>query len=47
MWGTTGMGVNINKVQEVLGDAAPVDSLDLVFNPENMKKLADNVRILL
>jgi putrescine transport system substrate-binding protein len=41
MWGTTGMGVNINKVQEVLGDAAPVDSLDLVFNPENMKKLAE------
>lgn len=40
MWGTTGMGVNINKVREVLGDDAPVDSLDLVFNPENMKKLA-------
>lgn len=40
MWGTTGMGVNINKVQEVLGDDAPVNSLDLVFNPENMEKLA-------
>ncbi len=40
MWGTTGMGVNINKVQEVLGDDAPVNSLDLIFNPENMEKLA-------
>ncbi len=40
MWGTTGMGVNINKVREVLGDDAPVDSLELVFNPENMKKLS-------
>ncbi len=40
MWGTTGIGVNINKVKEVLGEDAPVDSLDLIFNPENMKKLA-------
>ncbi len=40
MWGTTGIGVNVNKVKEVLGEDAPVDSLDLVFNPENMKKLA-------
>lgn len=41
MWGTTGLGVNINKVKEVLGDDAPVDSLDLVLNPENIKKLAE------
>ncbi len=41
MWGTTGIGVNINKVKEVLGDDAPVDSLDLVFDPENMKKLSE------
>ncbi|WP_272002249.1 polyamine ABC transporter substrate-binding protein [Roseovarius sp. ZX-A-9] len=40
MWGTTGIGVNVNKVQEALGDDAPIDSLDLVFNPENMEKLA-------
>ncbi|MEI4261497.1 polyamine ABC transporter substrate-binding protein [Roseovarius sp. D0-M9] len=40
MWGTTGIGVNVAKVQEVLGEDAPIDSLELVFNPENMEKLA-------
>ena len=40
MWGTTGIGYNIGKVAEVLGDDAPLDSWDLVFNPENMEKLA-------
>jgi len=40
MWGTTGLGVNVGKVQEILGDDAPIGSLDLVFNPENMEKLA-------
>ncbi|MGC1497597.1 MAG: polyamine ABC transporter substrate-binding protein [Sulfitobacter sp.] len=40
MWGTTGLGVNVNKVKEVLGDDAPIGSLDLVFNPENMEKLS-------
>jgi putrescine transport system substrate-binding protein len=41
MWGTTGLGVNINKVKEALGDDAPVGSLELVFNPANMEKLAE------
>ncbi|ETX14806.1 putrescine/spermidine ABC transporter substrate-binding protein [Roseivivax halodurans JCM 10272] len=41
MWGTTGLGVNIDKVREVLGEDAPVDSLDLIFDPENMEKLAE------
>jgi len=40
MWGTTGIGVNVGKVAEVLGDDAPIGSLDLVFNPANMEKLA-------
>jgi putrescine transport system substrate-binding protein len=40
MWGTTGIGVNINKVKEVLGDDAPVGSLALVLDPANMEKLA-------
>ena len=40
MWGTTGLGVNVGKVKEVLGDDAPIDSLELVFNPANMEKLA-------
>ena len=41
MWGTTGIGVNVNKVAEILGADAPIASLDLVFNPENMEKLAE------
>lgn len=40
MWGTTGLGVNVGKVKEVLGDDAPMGSLELVFNPANMEKLA-------
>jgi putrescine transport system substrate-binding protein len=40
MWGTTGLGVNVGKVQEVLGADAPVDSLSLVLDPANMEKLA-------
>ncbi len=39
MWGTTGIGVNVNKVKEVLGDDAPIDSLALIFDPANMEKL--------
>ena len=41
MWGTTGLGVNVGKVQEILGADAPIDSLELVFKPANMEKLAD------
>ncbi len=40
MWGTTGIGYNVEKVKEVLGADAPVDSLALVFDPANMEKLA-------
>ncbi|GAB5436091.1 polyamine ABC transporter substrate-binding protein [Falsiruegeria mediterranea] len=40
MWGTTGLGVNVGKVKEVLGDDAPMGSMDLVLKPENMEKLA-------
>ncbi len=40
MWGTTGLGINVGKVKEVLGDDAPLNSLDLVLKPENMEKLA-------
>ncbi len=40
MWGTTGIGYNVNKVKEILGDDAPVNSLALVFEPGNMEKLA-------
>ena len=41
MWGTTGIGINVKKVKEVLGDDAPVNSLDLIFNPKYMKKLSE------
>lgn len=41
MWGTTGIGVNVGKVTEILGEDAPIASLDLVFDPANMEKLAD------
>ncbi|SPF79334.1 polyamine ABC transporter substrate-binding protein [Pseudoprimorskyibacter insulae] len=40
MWGTTGIGVNVGKVTEILGEDAPVGSLELVLNPANMEKLA-------
>ena len=40
MWGTTGIGANVGKVQELLGEDAPLDSLELVLNPDNMEKLA-------
>ncbi|THH35329.1 polyamine ABC transporter substrate-binding protein [Aliishimia ponticola] len=41
MWGTTGLGVNVGKVKEVLGEDAPIDSLALIFDPANMEKLAE------
>ncbi|AXX99049.1 polyamine ABC transporter substrate-binding protein [Profundibacter amoris] len=39
MWGTTGIGVNVAKVKEALGEDAPIDSLALIFDPANMEKL--------
>ncbi|WP_137702800.1 polyamine ABC transporter substrate-binding protein [Marimonas lutisalis] len=40
MWGTTGIGVNVGKVKEALGEDAPMNSWSLVFDPANMEKLA-------
>ncbi len=40
-WGTVGIGYNVDKVKERLGENAPVDSLDLLFKPENAAKLQD------
>ena len=39
LWGTTGIGYNVQKVREALGEDAPVDSWALVFEPENLAKL--------
>ena len=40
MWGTTGIGVNMGKVTQILGEDAPVGSQALLFDPANMEKLA-------
>ena len=41
MWGTTGLGVNVGKVKELLGEDAPLGSMELVLDPANMEKLAE------
>ena len=40
MWGTVGIGYNIDKVKAALG-TDKIDSWDAVFKPENMDKLKD------
>ena len=34
MWGTNGIGYNAGRLQEILGDDAPLDSWALLFDPE-------------
>ncbi|GLK81645.1 polyamine ABC transporter substrate-binding protein [Methylopila turkensis] len=38
MWGTTGIGYNVDKVKKAFPDA-PLDSWALVYDPANLKKL--------
>ncbi len=40
MWGTTGIGYNVGKIEERM-PGAPVDSWDLIFDPEIIAKFAD------
>ncbi len=40
MWFPTGIGYNVDKVKERLGDQA-LDTWDVVFNPEKLAKLQD------
>lgn len=40
MWFTTGIAYNVKKARERLGDA-PLDTWDIVFKPENLRKFAD------
>ncbi|MCC0021754.1 MAG: polyamine ABC transporter substrate-binding protein [Nitratireductor sp.] len=40
MWGTTGIGYNVEKVKEILG-TDKIDSWDIVFKPENLAKFKD------
>ena len=41
MWGTTGIGYNVNKARERLGADVKIDSWDMVFKPENLAKFKD------
>jgi putrescine transport system substrate-binding protein len=38
MWGTTGIGYNVKKMHEILGNSAAIDSWDVVFKPEQLAK---------
>ncbi|MGO4570670.1 polyamine ABC transporter substrate-binding protein [Microvirga sp. 2TAF3] len=38
MWGTTGIGINVKKVRDILGDI-PLNTWDLVMKPELSSKL--------
>ncbi len=40
LWGSTGIGYNVDKVRAVLGEGVAVDSWDLIFKPENLEKLS-------
>lgn len=40
LWGTIGIGINVDKVKKALGADAKLDSWDLLFKEENIKKLA-------
>ena len=41
MWGTTGIGYNVDKVKAAFGSTDITNSLDLIFKPENIAKLKD------
>ena len=40
LWGTTGIGYNPAKLKTALGAKAPADSLKLIFDPANARKIA-------
>jgi putrescine transport system substrate-binding protein len=39
MWGTTGFGYNVDKIKAILGEDAPTDSWDMLFDPKVVSKL--------
>jgi len=41
LWGTTGIGYNVDKIKAAFGSTEVVNSWDLVFKPENLAKLKD------
>jgi putrescine transport system substrate-binding protein len=40
MWGTTGIGYNVEKIKAIMPDA-PLDSWDMIFKPEVVSKFKD------
>lgn len=40
LWGTTGIGYNVDKIRSILGNDAPLDSMALIFNPKYANQLA-------
>jgi putrescine transport system substrate-binding protein len=41
MWGTNGIGYNVERVTEILGEDAPLDSWALIFDPETTTALRE------
>jgi putrescine transport system substrate-binding protein len=41
MWGTTGLGINAEKVQAALGEETALDTWGLIFDPAKAEQLAD------
>ena len=41
LWGTTGIGYNVDKIKEIFGSTDVAGSWDMVFKPENAAKLKD------
>ncbi|WP_411834501.1 polyamine ABC transporter substrate-binding protein [Pseudoxanthomonas mexicana] len=41
LWGTSGIGYNVDKVKAVFGDTGLTESWDIVFKPENLARLKD------
>ena len=41
LWGTTGIGYNVDKVKAAFGNTDIAGSLDILFKPENIAKLKD------
>ncbi|MBW8849527.1 MAG: extracellular solute-binding protein [Xanthomonadales bacterium] len=40
MWGTTGLGIDVERVRQALGPGAALDSWGLLFDPANAAKLS-------
>ncbi|WDR04567.1 polyamine ABC transporter substrate-binding protein [Devosia rhodophyticola] len=41
MWGTTGLGYNVDKLKAALGPDQPLNTWDILYKPELVSKLAD------